>query len=71
MTLKIRQLFNTINHVLTLINFFLIGIITLGGIPKKLQEAKIPLIANCMLLVAIVFFIVLYISGINNQETYN
>lgn len=50
MTIKIRQVWYNINKVLTIINFFLVGIITFGNIPKKYQDKQMPFIANIVLL---------------------
>jgi hypothetical protein len=48
--MNIRQAWNNINKVLTIFNFFLIGVLTMGNIQKKYQEKKIPFAANIILL---------------------
>jgi hypothetical protein len=53
--MKIRQIWLSINNVLTIINLFLIGILTFGNIPKKYQDKKIPFAANIVLLVVLIF----------------
>ena len=50
MTTKIKQIWLNINKVLTIINFFLVGIVTFGNIPKKYQDKQMPFIANIALL---------------------
>ena len=52
--MKIRQLWFNINNVLTIFNYFLIVMLTLGNIPKKYQDKKIPLAANIILLVVLI-----------------
>lgn len=61
MTIKIRQAWYNINKVLTIINFFLVGIITFGNIPKKYQDKQMPLAVNMMLLVLLVLVLFSYI----------
>ena len=61
MTIKIRQAWHNINSVLTIINFFLVGIITFGNIPKKYQDKQMPFIANIVLLLFLVLVVFSYI----------
>ncbi len=61
MATKIRQIWLGVNKVLTIINFFLVGIITFGNIPKKYQDKQMPLAVNMMLLVLLVLVLFSYL----------
>ena len=58
--MNIKQIWFNINRVLTILNLFLIGILTFGNIPKKYQDAKIPFLANITLLVLLIFMVGFY-----------
>jgi hypothetical protein len=63
MPLKIKQIWYSINLVLSCINVF-IALILLGGggIPQKYKDRKIPLAANIVLLVVLVTILVCLMS---------
>ncbi|MBC7828234.1 MAG: hypothetical protein H7122_10855 [Chitinophagaceae bacterium] len=69
---KIRQIWNTINLGLSMINLF-IAILLLGGsgIPDKYKDKKIPLTANIFLLLILVSILLYCISsyGDNTEPT--
>ena len=60
MTAKLKQIWLSINKVLTIINFFLIGVLTLGNIPKKYREKTMPFAMNMVLLLFLVVVIISY-----------
>ncbi|GHM98575.1 hypothetical protein WSM22_00650 [Cytophagales bacterium WSM2-2] len=64
MTIDIRQIWNTLNRVLSIINGFLFGI--LGGMlpfyVKKGEPLKIPLTANVILLAVLILVVVAEVS---------
>ena len=65
MTIKIRQIWDAINNVLTNINIFLLMILLLGGKPKK--DRKIPFVANIALLLILVSVLVYTIRSYSNS----
>ncbi len=51
MTIEIRNTWNAVNKVLTIINIILLGLVTLNIVRyKEIKDKRIPVIANILLL---------------------
>ncbi|GAB3194843.1 hypothetical protein ABID22_000082 [Pontibacter aydingkolensis] len=51
MTAEIRDIWRTVNKVLTIVNLILLGLVTLNIVRyKEIKDKKIPVVANVLLL---------------------
>lgn len=67
MTLEIKDTWNTINRVLTIINLFLFMILNGQGFDyKKVKDKKVPLYLNVVLLLFLSFAIFAAIYKLRN-----
>ncbi|MFN8354048.1 MAG: hypothetical protein U0Y10_06380 [Spirosomataceae bacterium] len=58
--MKIKELVSKANKALTILNLFLIGIVTFGNIPKKYRERTMSGAINMVVLLLLMVVIVSY-----------
>lgn len=64
--LKIGQILGAINRILTRINLTLAIFVFSAGLPKNRENMTIPPAVNIILLVILVAFLFMYITGYSN-----
>lgn len=69
MTLDIRNIWNSVNKVLTVINVLLLGLILMSPFDfKKAKETKIPVVFNILLLAILLFIVFALTYGAYRRE---
>ncbi|MDP1802083.1 MAG: hypothetical protein Q8L81_12070 [Bacteroidota bacterium] len=70
MTLELKNIWESLNKNLSLINAIIWGLITLdGSLLKTAKEKKIPLAFNVVLLLALLCFLVIMTYGSYRRQT--